>query len=47
MAYNKLLYSSMQLVAAVVKRTIMQQLVKTELRQSELGISAARLSPAW
>ena len=41
--HKRLLNSSMQLVTAVVKRTIMQLLVKTELRQSELGISAVRL----
>lgn len=47
MPYNKLLNSSMQLVTAVAKRTIMQLLVKTELLHSELGISAVRLCFTW
>ena len=40
--YNKLLYSSMQLLTAVVNITMMQLLVKTRLVQSVLGISAVR-----
>lgn len=45
--HNKLLYSSMQLVRALVRRTMMQLLVKTWLPQSELGTSAVRLFFAW
>lgn len=43
MTNNKLLKSSMQLLTALVKRIIMQILVKLELRQSGLEISAGRL----
>lgn len=41
--HNKLLYSSIQLHRAFVRTTIMQLLVKTWLRHSELGIRAVRL----
>jgi hypothetical protein len=37
----------MQLVRALVRRTMIQLLVKTLLRQSELGISAVRLFFTW
>lgn len=40
--HNRLLYSSMQLQRALVRRTMMQLLVKTWLCQSELGINAVR-----
>lgn len=42
--YKRLLYNSIQLVRALVRSTMMQQLVNTWLRQSELGINAVRFS---
>lgn len=47
MTDKRLLYNSMQLVRALLRSTMMQQLVNTWFRQSALGISAMRLSFTW
>lgn len=45
--HKRLLYNSIQFVRALVRSTMMQQLVNTWLRQSALGISAVRFSFTW
>lgn len=41
--HNRLANTSIPLVTAVLKRIIMQMLVKLKSRQNELGMSAGRL----
>ena len=45
--YNRLQNSSILLPAALAKSTMIQILVKLEIRQSEFGISAGRLRLTW
>jgi hypothetical protein len=45
--YNKLQNSSILLLTALAKSTIIQILVKLKSRQSEFGISAGRLCFTW
>jgi hypothetical protein len=45
--YNRLANTSMPLVTAVLKRIMIQMLVKLKSRQNELGMSAERLFLTW
>lgn len=47
MTYNRLANTSMPLVTAVLKRIMIQMLVKLKSRQKELGMSAGRLVLTW